>query len=828
MALAAVLAVLLVPIGSAPAQAADASAARSAAAPLGTASASAPVGDAAASVRPATLEGFRAGNIISDATLLDSSTMTAAQIDAFLRSKVSSCQPGYTCLKDFHINSVNRPADAYCNGYTGAAGESAASIIYRVSQSCGINPQVFLVMLQKEQGLITHTWPSQWRYDSALGQGCPDDAACDPDFVGFFHQIYGAGRQLKIYMEGRYFQWYAPGNTWNIRYNPNIACGSAPVYVENAATASLYYYTPYQPNAAALAAGYGEGDGCSAYGNRNFYNYFTDWFGSTQGAANNPFGNLELVRAIPGKFEVSGWVIDPNTSDPLSVHVYVGAKSAAFTANLDRPDVGAAYPASGSKHGFTATMPADAPGNTNVCVYAINVGPGANVLMGCTTVAALTGSPVGALESATVSNGSLEIKGWALDPDTASPIAVHLYYDSSAGAYVADKERTDLPAEYAVFGTKHGFSATIPVGAGEHNVCAYGINVGSGANVELGCMKATAPVDTIQEKGRAPLGAIDTITVSGKTAQVKGWALDPDTAASIKVHIYVGGASAQYSADKPHDGVAQQYPAYGAAHGFDESVTIPAGTTTICVYGINTGPGGHALLGCQQVTAGSTLPELGRPPFGAFDAMSVSGNTATVSGWAIDPDTDAPIAVHLYVGSSSAAYRADKPRPDVAAAYPGYGEAHGFTEQLTVPNGTTPICAYAINSGPGGHTFLGCRNATVTAPVVDLGRVPFGNFEAAISDGSNILVGGWAIDPDTTDPISVHIYVDGASAAYRADKDRPDVAAFYPGMGVQHGISETIPATPGAHNVCIYAINNGAGGHALLGCRSVNVAVAAQ
>ena len=27
------------------------------------------------------------------------------------------------------------------------------------------------------------------------------------------------------------------------------------------------------------------GDGCSAYGNRNFYNYFTDWFGSTRTAA---------------------------------------------------------------------------------------------------------------------------------------------------------------------------------------------------------------------------------------------------------------------------------------------------------------------------------------------------------------------------------------------------------------------------------------------------------------------------------------------------------------------------------------------------------------
>ncbi|MFE6995320.1 LGFP repeat-containing protein [Microbacterium sp. NPDC057659] len=230
----------------------------------------------------ASLVGFSAGNIISDAVFTAKGSMTEAQIQSFFNSKVKTCQSGYTCLKDFRITSVTRPADAYCKGYTGAANESAARIIYRVSQSCNINPQVLIVMLQKEQGLVTHTWPSQWRYDKALGQACPDTAPCDPKFIGFFHQIYGAARQMNLYMEGKYFTWYAPGKTWNIRYSPNSACGSSPVYVANKATSALYYYTPYQPNAAALRAGYGTGDSCSAYGNRNFYNYFTDWFGSTQ------------------------------------------------------------------------------------------------------------------------------------------------------------------------------------------------------------------------------------------------------------------------------------------------------------------------------------------------------------------------------------------------------------------------------------------------------------------------------------------------------------------------------------------------------------------
>ncbi|GAT72631.1 hypothetical protein MHM582_1107 [Microbacterium sp. HM58-2] len=265
--------------------------------PVSGASASVASGLAGRDIK-ATLVGFSAGNIISDAVFTNKSTMTEAQIQTFFNSKVPKCLGGsdkygpIVCLKDYKATSVNRPADAYCSGYTGATNESAARIIYRVAQSCNINPQVLIVMLQKEQGLVTHTWPSAWRYSKALGQGCPDGGvACDPNYVGFFHQIYGAARQMQIYMEGKWFTWYAPGKTWNILWHPPVevspgvwkdVCGSSPVYVANKATAALYYYTPYQPNAAALRAGYGEGDSCSAYGNRNFYNYFTDWFGPTQ------------------------------------------------------------------------------------------------------------------------------------------------------------------------------------------------------------------------------------------------------------------------------------------------------------------------------------------------------------------------------------------------------------------------------------------------------------------------------------------------------------------------------------------------------------------
>ncbi|MFB7884238.1 FG-GAP repeat domain-containing protein [Microbacterium sp. NPDC056057] len=242
-------------------------------------------------VKTADLSQFQPGNIISDGVFFDSGTMTETQIQQFLEAKVPQCQAGYTCLRDWYDTPRTTSADAMCGAYAGGVRERASTIIHKVARACGINPQVILVTLQKEQGLVTHVWPSEWRYTIAMGQGCPDTAACDTRYYGFFNQVFGAAWQLKRYANppgtSQYFTWYAPGKTWNLRYHPNVSCGSSPVYVQNQATANLYYYTPYQPNAAALRAGYAEAnDPCSSYGNRNFYNYFTDWFGSTQVRAN--------------------------------------------------------------------------------------------------------------------------------------------------------------------------------------------------------------------------------------------------------------------------------------------------------------------------------------------------------------------------------------------------------------------------------------------------------------------------------------------------------------------------------------------------------------
>ena len=226
---------------------------------------------------------FNPGNIIDDAVFYDYTTMTASDIQNFLNSKVSKCESGYTCLKDYSSDTVAKSADAYCSGYNASSSQTAAQIIYGVAQSCKINPQALLVILQKEMGLVTHTGPGSWRYKTAMGMGCPDTAACDSQYYGLFNQLYGAARQYRIYQAKPSSYNYVANRNNTILWNPSSSCGSSTVFIENQATAGLYNYTPYRPNQAALNAGYGTGNNCSSYGNRNFYLYFTDWFGSTTG-----------------------------------------------------------------------------------------------------------------------------------------------------------------------------------------------------------------------------------------------------------------------------------------------------------------------------------------------------------------------------------------------------------------------------------------------------------------------------------------------------------------------------------------------------------------
>lgn len=312
----------------------------------------------------AAVQGFDPGNIISDSVFYDGRAMTVSEIQTFMNQRVPRCtigDPGRiagspwgnthisdTCLRNFSMTTRTIPGDAYCAPYVGRAGESSAQIIAKVAEACGVSPKVLLVTLEKEQSLVSDTWPTVRQLAVATGYACPDSgpnwaANCNPQYYGFQNQVYYAAWQFKVYKAHPNSFNYKPFQTNTIQWHPNPACGSSQVYIENWATAGLYIYTPYRPNQAALNAGWGIGDECSAYGNRNFYNFFTTWFGSTQG--------IEVTGAIKTYWQNNRtWL-----GEPTETARYVSANGGGW---LQYFDGGFVYESlSGTPTGFTRSSP---------------------------------------------------------------------------------------------------------------------------------------------------------------------------------------------------------------------------------------------------------------------------------------------------------------------------------------------------------------------------------------------------------------------------------------------------------------------------------------
>ncbi len=239
--------------------------------------------------------------IISDAIFYNSGTMTVAQIQTFLNARVPTCRAGYVCLKDYRQTTTSQPARS--EGCAAYAGQSPNEPPHRSSTrsrapAASIRARSSYCSRRSRDSSPTPGRRSR-QYRSATGYGCPDTADCDANYYGFFNQVYHASWQFKKYRARPADRAYQAGRYNTILWHPNSGCGTSQVYIQNQATAGLYLYTPYRPNAAALANLYGTGDACSSYGNRNFWRMFTDWFGSTSTIAVHP-SLLDLYNSTGG------------------------------------------------------------------------------------------------------------------------------------------------------------------------------------------------------------------------------------------------------------------------------------------------------------------------------------------------------------------------------------------------------------------------------------------------------------------------------------------------------------------------------------------------
>ncbi|WP_099331814.1 cell wall-binding repeat-containing protein [Actinomyces minihominis] len=240
---------------------------------------------------------FSAGNVISDELFYNSGVMNTSEIKTFIETTGKDCKPGAgtTCLKDTTFSTVNLTTlRGGCKPLSLSGTQTPWTIISEAAKACGLNPQVILTTLQKEQSGLTQP-KSAAVWAKAMGSGCPDGSGCDPAQGGFEKQVYYGADKLVSYRlqsQAGHVDAFKAGRAMTVLHNPSTACGSESVKFANVATASLYEYTPYIGNSSVA--------GCSAVGAKSFYDIYKRYFPDAVITTPPPTFPLDQVVRLSG------------------------------------------------------------------------------------------------------------------------------------------------------------------------------------------------------------------------------------------------------------------------------------------------------------------------------------------------------------------------------------------------------------------------------------------------------------------------------------------------------------------------------------------------
>lgn len=235
-------------------------------------------------------QGFIPDKLIDDKVFSDTQTFGGPEgIQKFLTVKNSvlanTSQSFLSLLKEPQNSALKQSLDDPQPNLSRL--RTAAELIWDASVQSGLNPQVILVTLNKEQGLITsaNNYTSdrlQKALDRAMGFDCPDGNGCGNLFPGFYYQLFGnfdsnnnrylgaAKSLMKSFLtsggRGPVVNGVA-SRVGDVITLDNTLGGyenilpQQTVSLSNKATAALYRYTPHVFN-----------------GNYNFWKFFQSWF----------------------------------------------------------------------------------------------------------------------------------------------------------------------------------------------------------------------------------------------------------------------------------------------------------------------------------------------------------------------------------------------------------------------------------------------------------------------------------------------------------------------------------------------------------------------
>lgn len=254
-----------------------------------------------------------------------------------------------------------------------------------------------------------------------------------------------------------------------------------------------------------------------------------------------PVGTFEGVQDKFGEVGVRGWAFDPDTPDrALAIDIYIGGQSSTpaadrhrISADQPRPDVQREHAAAGPNHGFARNIPTTKRGRQQICAYALGDTAGGNTFLGCNFVRISSPDPIGLVGIVSGGQGNVRVEGWTYDPNNPSTgIDAHVYVGGERNTpgvelhvLKANQPHDGFSTLFPEAGPNHRFAGTLATAKrGSQPICVYGINVGSGDNVLLGCKTTTISNTQVNNPSPAVLcgGKVATIVGTAGNDELRG------------------------------------------------------------------------------------------------------------------------------------------------------------------------------------------------------------------------------------------------------------------------------------------------------------------
>ena len=384
--------------------------------------------------------------------------------------------------------------------------------------------------------------------------------------------------------------------------------------------------------------------------------------------------------------EVKGWAL--NQSGVKAINIYVDSKLIkSTTTGISRTDVKNVYPSyNDAKSGYSTSIDLSsvAAGKRTLTVEQVGNDGSKKSIDTIINVSKLP--PLIELDApsyGTNVSGSVEVKGWALNPSGVK--AINIYVDSKLiKSTTTGISRTDVKNVYPSYNdAKSGYSTSIDlssVAAGKRTLTVE----------QVGNDGSKKSIDTIINVSKlASVSAIDTpassSTITSNKVTVSGWAVSASGVKEIKVYVD-GKEKGTTKVGISRTDIGNIYSAYPNASksGFSVNIDIndiAPGNKTFEIKETSNDGSVHSTYVKANIVKKSPITVIDTPT----DNYLEKNDTIKVTGWALNASGISNINVYVD-GNKKASVKPTISRQDVINVYPGYqtNNVCGYTTSVSL------------------------------------------------------------------------------------------------------------------------------------------------